>query len=217
MSKTPEELAEIQARHAENLDRLACTMTTGIQRWEKVIYPMMIAFIVLAVYGFYLIYNVTRDMNHITHNMNAMTSAVVDITETLDQKMNQMDHQMGAINIHMDKMNQNISSVPNLDKNIAQMNLAINSLNQQVVTMTDNMVQMNQSIAQMNQSVYNLNYAANRMSNHVGELNHNFSGPMSTVNSMMPWSFMPGQGSRQFYAQPPMMMPANNIQPDTSE
>ncbi|MBN2646970.1 MAG: hypothetical protein JXR44_04200 [Thiotrichales bacterium] len=193
---------QITQRHSENIDRLALTMTHGIRRWEKVIYPMMIAFIVLAIYGFYLIYNVTRDMNQITNNMGAMTGAVVEITQTLSQKMNQIDRQMGAINIHMDKMNQNISAVPSLDNNIGLITQSLQNLNQQVTVMTENVGQMNQSVGQMNQSVYSLNHAAGNMSNHLGELNHNFSGPMNAFNSVMPWSFMPNFSGNPSYSHP---------------
>ncbi|BBP45199.1 hypothetical protein THMIRHAS_05720 [Thiosulfatimonas sediminis] len=207
MNTNSEQLADLQIQQAKNLDKLAQTMTYGIRRWEKVIYPMMVAFIVLAIYGFYLIYNVTRDMNQITQNMTAMTGAVVDITKTLDQKMNQIDHQMGAINIHMDKMNQNIRAVPNLDKNIAQITSSIQELNQHILTMSDNMHQVNQSMTQMNQSVYSLNHAATRMSGNLGELNRNISVPMGTFNSMMPWSFMQNnqRPTPNYYAPAPQV------------
>lgn len=171
-----------------DINELASTMTKGIRRWEKVIYPMMIAFIILAAYGFWLIYNVTKDMRNISTNMIVMTKAVVTMTNTLNQKMNQIDHQMGAINIHMDKMNTNMESVTTMSDRIADMTAAIHN--------------MNSSINSMSHSVYSMVYSTSAMSSNIGELNENISVPMNSMNSMVPWSMMPG-GNKKRNQVPP--------------
>ncbi|MGB5456237.1 MAG: hypothetical protein WBO18_09740, partial [Gammaproteobacteria bacterium] len=43
------------------LSRLADTFDKSARRWEMVVYPSMFAFILLAGYGFYLIYHLTHD------------------------------------------------------------------------------------------------------------------------------------------------------------
>jgi len=172
-----------------DLNELAATMTKGIRRWEKVIYPMMIAFIILAAYGFYLIYNVTKDMRNISTNMLVMTKAVVTMTNTLNQKMNQIDHQMGAINIHMDKMNRNMASVSTMSEKIGEMTHAIHN--------------MNASVNSMSHSVYSMVYSTQSMSSNLGELNDNISAPMNSMNSMIPWSMMPGQKAKRKNSVPP--------------
>ncbi len=171
-----------------DINELASTMTKGIRRWEKVIYPMMIAFIILAAYGFWLIYNVTKDMRNISTNMIVMTKAVVTMTNTLNQKMNQIDHQMGAINIHMDKMNTNMESVTTMNDRIADMTAAIHN--------------MNSSINSMSHSVYSMVYSTSAMSSNIGELNENISVPMNSMNSVIPWSMMPGGNKKRNQAPP---------------
>lgn len=183
-----------------DLDQLAATMTKGIRRWEKVIYPMMIAFIILAAYGFWLIYNVTKDMRNISTNMIVMTKAVVTMTNTINQKMNQIDHQMGAINIHMDKMNTNMSSVP--------------QMSERIVDMTQAIYEMNNSVNNMSHSVYSMVYSTSSMSSNLGELNDNISAPLNSMNSVIPWSMMPGSSNKRRNTPPaPPMVPRYNTYP----
>lgn len=172
-----------------DLNEFASTMTKGIRRWEKVIYPMMIAFIILAAYGFWLIYNVTKDMRNISSNMIVMTKAVVTMTNTLNQKMNQIDHQMGAMNIHMDKLITNTSHVAEMNHRIAEMTHSIHN--------------MNSAVTNMNRSVYAMVGSTSSMSSNLGELNDNISAPMNSMNSMIPWSIMPGQNKRRTNTAPP--------------
>jgi len=181
---------------SSDINELASTMNKGIRRWEKVIYPMMIAFIILAAYGFWLIYNVTKDMRNISTNMIVMTKAVVTMTNTLNQKMNQIDHQMGAINIHMDKMNTNMESVTTMNDRIADMTAAIHN--------------MNTSINSMSHSVYSMVYSTSAMSSNIGELNDNISVPMNSMNSVIPWSMMPGGNKNRRTTPPPNMLPRYN-------
>ena len=182
-----------KSEEACDLNQLAKTMTKGIRRWEKVIYPMMIAFIILAAYGFYLIYNVTKDMRNISTNMIVMTRAVVTMTNTLNKNMNQIDHQMGAINIHMDKMNTNMSSVPGMSDRIIDMTKAI--------------YEMNASVNNMSHSVYSMVYSTSSMSSNLGELNDNISAPLNSMNSVIPWSMMPGNGNKNRRNNSPPMQP----------
>ncbi len=44
------------------MERLADTFESSAKRWELIVYPSMVAFIVLAVYGFYLVYTLSRDV-----------------------------------------------------------------------------------------------------------------------------------------------------------
>lgn len=175
---------------ANNYDfnELASTMTQGIRRWEKVIYPMMIAFIILAAYGFWLIYNLTKDMHNISTNMLVMTNSVVSMNNTLDARMAQVTDQMAVINTEMSSMNENMGAVTTMNSRITEMTDAINS--------------MNASINSMSHSVYSMVYSTRDMSSNIGELNDNFSAPMNSINSIVPWSAMPGRSKTRRYSPP---------------
>ncbi len=176
-----------------DLDEFAVTMTKGVRRWEKVIYPMMIAFIILAGYGFWLIYNVTQDMHKMTLHTGTMAEAVVSMAATVNIKLHTIDK-------HMEEMNENIASVKNLD-------LHLSSISSSVSTMTKSLISMDQTITQMHHSVYSMGHSTHAMSGNLAELNHNISAPLNTMNSMIPWSVMPNTQRPQsqgfpFFQQP---------------
>ena len=51
---------------AENLERFLQTFERSARRWEPVAYPVLLAFIVLAGYGFFPVYSLTADMQRIS-------------------------------------------------------------------------------------------------------------------------------------------------------
>ena len=51
------EVADANAGYA----RLSEVFESSARRWELIVYPSLFAFIILAAYGFYLIYNLARD------------------------------------------------------------------------------------------------------------------------------------------------------------
>lgn len=190
MSEKIEQILDLKADTQKEISELSKAMTSGIRKWEKVLYPMMIAFIILAGYGFYLIYNITKDMNQISNNMSGisnnmvvMTKAVVTMTNTLNQKMNSIDKQMTTMNQHMSK---------------------IDEMNGSMSTMSDSMESMNSSLTQMNtlmngmyQSIYYMGHSTNNMSSNLSELNGNIAAPMNSINSMIPWSAVPKSNNRR--------------------
>ena len=45
------------------MDRFVRVFETSARRWELIIYPAMLAFVVLAGYGFFLIYTLSKDIS----------------------------------------------------------------------------------------------------------------------------------------------------------
>lgn len=58
------------------MDKFAKTFEASARRWELVVYPSMLAFIILAAYGFFLIYTLTNDVGKMAKSMNTMVNAV---------------------------------------------------------------------------------------------------------------------------------------------
>jgi len=48
-----------------SMDKFARVFAASAKRWEVVVYPSLLAFIVLAAYGFYLIYSMTSDVHRV--------------------------------------------------------------------------------------------------------------------------------------------------------
>ena len=83
------------------MERLACTFESSARRWEMVVYPSLFAFIVLASYGFFLIYSLTSDVASLAKNVSVLTQSIdrmVDDMDTISGSMSNITHHMESIN-----------------------------------------------------------------------------------------------------------------------
>ncbi|OOZ40778.1 hypothetical protein BOW53_06580 [Solemya pervernicosa gill symbiont] len=121
---------------ATSVERLTGIFEASAHRWEVIVYPALIAFVILAGYGFYLIYSLTRDVQTVAANMNAISNnmkvvtvhmqAVSDnmheIRGTIDRQANSMDD----VVTHMSQMNHTMrlmtGSVDLMRRDIGSMN-----------------------------------------------------------------------------------------------
>jgi hypothetical protein len=147
------------------MDRFVSVFEASARRWELVIYPAMLAFVVLAGYGFFLIYTLSKDIS------------------TLAQGM---DPDMGK---HLGHISE---SVIYLSENVRTMTRRVYSMSESVETMADrmealeylepmlvNMTGMNASMGSMNVSIDSMRY-------EMGDMSHSMR-PMGRMNSFMPW------------------------------
>ena len=154
------------------MDRFVSVFEASARRWELVIYPAMLAFVVLAGYGFFLIYTLSKDIN------------------TLAQGM---DPEMGKHLSHISE------SVIYLSENVRTMTRRVYHMSESVETMADRMVSlehlepmlnnmqgMNQSIGAMNRNMSSMNMSLDAMRYDMGDMSHSLE-PMGDMNSFMPW------------------------------
>lgn len=113
-----------------SLETLSNAFTASAKRWEAVVYPALFAFILLAAYGFFLIYSLTQDVAKVADHMGRITqhmekvSTTMDIvsrnmiimTQTLDAQsatMQEMAINMRGMNMSMSQMRYDISVMNN--------------------------------------------------------------------------------------------------------
>ena len=156
----------------DSMDRFVRVFETSARRWELIIYPAMLAFVVLAGYGFFLIYTLSKDIN------------------TLAQGM---DPEMGKHLSHISE------SVIYLSENVRTMTRRVYHMSESVETMADRMVSlehlepmlnnmqgMNNSMGAMNLNMSNMNMSIDAMRYDMGDMSHSMR-PMGRMNSIMPW------------------------------
>jgi len=137
------------------------TLESFEARWKYAVFPAMVAFFILAAFGFYLIYGMLQRMEDLSENVYRMT-------EVIQESMPSMNKSMGTMSTDMQQMSSVIQeNIPNLDKNIA--------------VMSKDMKNMSYSTSSMASMTQNL-------SHNVWELNKNVSKPLSMMNKMIPWS-----------------------------
>ena len=147
------------AIQSDSMDRLSTAFETSARRWELIVYPSLFAFVVLAAYGFYLIYSLSKDVHY--------------LAISVDTNMTILASNMQSVSTNMG----------HLTSNIRTMTVSVESINQKVSTlepMLHNISSMQNSMQSMKVSTYN-------MHRDMSGLNRSIGRPMGFVNTFMPW------------------------------
>jgi len=145
-----------------SMDRLSVAFETSARRWELIVYPTLFAFILLAAYGFYLVFSLAKDVHFLAlsvdNNMSVMSSNIMTMTDSVSQ----------------------------LSANVRTMAVSVDSMAQDVRTlepMLTSMDSMEESIKAMTVSTHYIQRDMRGMNNNI----HDVSRPMTMWNSFVPW------------------------------
>ncbi len=97
-----------------HMERLATTFESSARRWEMIVYPSLFAFIVLASYGFFLIYSLTHDVASLARNVSVLTQSIDHMVvnmDTISSNMGGISTDLHRINNSMDTMNDSTRSM----------------------------------------------------------------------------------------------------------
>jgi len=157
------------------LERLANSFHQSARRWEMVVYPSLFAFVLLAGYGFFLIYRLTHDISILSHSVTRMA---VIVSDAMPRMSKDMDVMTGSMN----NMTGNISG---MSGDIRGMTQEVSAMSGQMETLTPlsrNISNMTGTMNEMNRSVYG-------MQRDMGGMNRTISsGPFGMMNDVMPFS-----------------------------
>ncbi|VAW79351.1 hypothetical protein MNBD_GAMMA13-250 [hydrothermal vent metagenome] len=151
------------------MSQFARSFEASARRWELVVYPSMLAFIVLAAYGFFLIYKLTNDIGMITVQMSDIQHSMVNINKNFSSTTNNMN----TVARNMVKMS---GYMRQISQDIKQQNAAMGAI---VITLRE----MNDSVNSMSHTMYEIRYDTHSM----GQNLENVSGPMRFMNDFVPW------------------------------
>ena len=180
-----EEVIEEAAKEAEHLlftdmaqymSQFARSFEASARRWELVVYPSMLAFIILAAYGFFLIYKLTDDIGKIVVQMDDISTSMVNINQNFSSTTNNMN----TVSRNMVKMAKDVEEVTGYMK---QMSQDIKEQNQAMGAIVVSMRDMNRSVDSMSYTINSMGYDTRQMGRSID----NVSGPMRFMNSFSPW------------------------------
>jgi uncharacterized protein YoxC len=180
-----EEVVEEAAKEAEHLlftdmaqymSQFARSFEASARRWELVVYPSMLAFIILAAYGFFLIYKLTDDIGKIVVQMDDISTSMVNINQNFSSTTNNMN----TVSRNMVKMAGDVEEVTGYMK---QMSQDIKEQNQAMGAIVVSMRDMNQSIDSVTYTMHGMGYDTRQMGRNIDKV----SGPMRFMNSFSPW------------------------------
>ncbi len=206
----------VSDKPTDPLERLANTFDSSAKRWEMVVYPSLFAFVLLAGYGFFLIYRLTHDISTLSQSVTRMAVIVSDSMPRMTKDLKMMT---GSIN----NMTGNIDG---MTTEIVSMSGQMNSL----TPMSNNIQSMTHNLGSMNRSVYGMQRDMHGMNRTVS------SGPFGMMNDVMPFSsdtnvpqaippqpvwpsYNPNPAAYQVYRQPPPLrpVPVAPVKPAASE
>lgn len=188
--------------------KFVSTFQQSARRWETIVYPALFAFVVLAGYGFFLIFSLTSDMSKMADSMDdkmgehmaSMTSSIV----SLSQQVKMMTHTMKNISTKLDTLEPMLQYVGAMDNSMAQMTQSMVHMDIMMTRMDKSMARMDISIGSMDGSIGNMDRSMRSMDRSIHvittatdqmwrDLNvmnrgiSNVTRPMSFANTFMPW------------------------------
>lgn len=148
--------------NSEALDRFVQCFERSARRWEIVVYPAMFAFVLLAAYGFFLIYSLADDMRTMAQSIDPNMSRNMQL---MAQSIENMNRTMKQVSVNMESMTGHIST----------MNKKMDSIEPIRVHM-----------ANMDQSMRSMVVSGDHIMRSMGTMTHQIGRPMSIMNSFMP-------------------------------
>ena len=144
---------------AYSMDRLSTAFETSARRWELIVYPTLFAFIILAAYGFYLIFSLAKDVHYLAISVDTNMTVLASNMQSVSDNMGQLTTNIRAINGSVDNISRHVSFLEPIKNNM-------DNLDHSVRAMTE---------------------TTQHMQSDFRHLNYNVSRPMSFMNTFMPW------------------------------
>jgi len=156
----------------DSMDRFVRVFEASARRWELIVYPAMLAFVVLAAYGFFLIYTLSKDINSLAQGMDPeMGKHLSDISQSviyLSENVRTMTRRVYHMSESVEDMAGKMTALEHLKP------------------MLVNMHGMNTSMNGMNQEMRHMNMTGDAMRYEMGNMGHSLK-PMNFMNNFMPW------------------------------
>ncbi len=149
-----------------SVDRLALAFENSARRWEMIVYPSLFAFIILAAYGFYLIFSLAKDVHYLAISVDSNMTVLASNMQAISDNVGQLSSNVRTMAVSVESISRDVSTLEPMLTNIDSMDQAI-----QVIT----------------KATESMSYATHNIRNDFAVMNHNVSRPMSFMNTFMPW------------------------------
>lgn len=160
------EVADVVADANAGYARLSEVFESSARRWELIVYPSLFAFIILAAYGFYLIYNLARDVHYLAISVDTNMTTLAGNMQNVSENMSQLTANVRAMTVTMDSIDSKVATLEPMLANLDSMDGAIQS---------------------MTHATHTMGRATQNMQVDMSRMNYNIGRPMSFMNSFMPW------------------------------
>lgn len=148
------------------LERLSAAFESSARRWELIVYPSLFAFIILAAYGFYLVYSLAKDVHYLAISVDSHMTVLAGNMQSVSENMGQLTANVRSMTVTMDAIDNKVATLKPMLANIGSMDDAIQS---------------------MTVATHHMSNATQNMQYDMRSMNHNIGRPVSFMSNFMPW------------------------------
>jgi len=141
------------------LARLSAAFESSARRWELIVYPTLFAFIILAAYGFYLVYSLAKDVHYLAISVDTNMTVLASNMQNVSENMSQLTSNVRAMTVSLDAIDKKVSTLEPMLANMSSMDRAMQAMT----------------------------VATHNMQGDMAGMNRNIGRPMSFMNTFMPW------------------------------
>ncbi len=164
MSEKSELHKEYVLQLESELHELETREESATRRMQMLVYPAMVAFIILAAYGFYLVQSLTADVHRMADSVRIMSESV--------------DKSMTVIS----------ENTSNMSNKMASLVTSTHEMSGSMTTLVDTTGNMSGSVGNMAGRVDGMATSTGDMQQDMWSLNQNISTPLSMFNKFIPWN-----------------------------
>ena len=158
-AKSSNESQESGELDAFAINRLSQAFESSAKRWELIVYPSLFAFIILAAYGFYLVFSLAKDIHYLAISV---------------------DTNMTILSSNMQSMADDLSQV---SANVRTMAVSVESISGDIATLDPILT----SMETMDKSIQAITFTTGTMRDEMAGMNHSIGRPMNFMNRFLPW------------------------------
>jgi len=124
--------ADLEERLCRNLEVMTSSFTQGAKRWLSIYYTSMFAFVLLAGYGFFLIYSLTSSVGRVADNMDQIVVSMNRMSTDLDRVSNNTTLMIKTMSVQSKHMSEMVYYMRDMNVAMAQMRYDMSVLNNNV-------------------------------------------------------------------------------------
>jgi hypothetical protein len=133
--------------NAYAIDRLSQTFETSAKRWELIVYPSLFAFIILAAYGFYLVFSLAKDVHYLAISVDSNMTVLASNMQSMSDNVGQMSANVRTMAVSVESISRDVSTLEPMLTSMETIDQAIQSMTFTTANMRDDMAVMNRSIS----------------------------------------------------------------------
>lgn len=127
-----EQRQNIEDCMGRSMELLSNTFAASAKRWEMIVYPSLFAFVLLAGYGFFLIFSLASDVGRIADSMAGITDNMQQMSINMDKVTQNMVLMTQTVDAQSTTMHEIVINMRGMNTSMARMHYDIASMNNNV-------------------------------------------------------------------------------------